>query len=99
MHNRHAWIQKLGDGVRREVRGIKHGKGWRLQAKRSDEERWTYYDEPTLDDLTEFRDILFRKYQRRRAAYEDVVWAERELARLRHELGVPSPSVDGPTEE
>jgi hypothetical protein len=33
--------------------------------------------------LGEFRDVLFRKYQRRRAAYEDVAWADRELARIR----------------
>jgi hypothetical protein len=33
--------------------------------------------------LEEFRDVLFRKYQRRRAAYEDVAWADRELARIR----------------
>jgi hypothetical protein len=35
--------------------------------------------------LEAFREILFRKYQRRRAAYEDVQWAERELARRRRE--------------
>ncbi|MBV8901522.1 MAG: hypothetical protein JOY92_15575 [Verrucomicrobia bacterium] len=87
MHNRHAWTQKLEDGCKREVRAIKQGGSWRFQSKRADQERWTYYDEPLLDDLTEFREILFRKYQRRRAAYEDVVWADRELGRLRNEAG------------
>ena len=87
MHNRHAWTQRLDDGIRREVRAIKHGKGWRFQTKRSDEARWTYYEDPPLADLTDFREILFRKYQRRRAAHEDVVWADRELVRLRHERG------------
>jgi hypothetical protein len=88
MHNRHAWTQRLEDGCKREVRVIKQGGSWRFQGKRAGQERWTYYNEPPLDDLTEFREILFRKYQRRRAAYEDVVWADRELARLRHEAGV-----------
>lgn len=88
MHNRHAWTQKLDDGCKREVRAVKQGKGWRFQAKRAGEEHWTYYDEPPLGDLEEFRGVLFRKYQRRRAAYEDVRWAERELGRLRHEGGV-----------
>jgi len=36
-----------------------------------------------LGDLEEFREVLFRKYQRRRASYEDVLWADRELARRR----------------
>ena len=91
MHNRHAWTQKLEDGCKREVRVIKQGQGWRFQAKRADQERWTYYDEPPVSDLMEFRDILSRKYQRRRAAYEDVVWAERELLRLKHEAGSGEP--------
>lgn len=96
MHNRHAWTQKLADGCKREVRVIKQGGGWRFQGKRADEERWTYYEKPLLDDLTEFREILHRKYQRRRAAYEDVIWADRELGRLRSEAGVPPA---GPTPE
>jgi hypothetical protein len=36
-----------------------------------------------MADLEEFREILFRKYQRRRAAYEDVLWADQELVRRR----------------
>ena len=85
MHNRHAWTQKLEDGCKREVPVVKQGRSWRFQAKRADQERWTYYDEPLLADLTEFREIVFRKYQRRRAAYEDVLWADREIVRLRPE--------------
>jgi hypothetical protein len=88
MHNRHAWTQKLEGGCKREVRVVKQGGSWRFQSKRTDQERWTYYDEPLLDDLTEFREIVFRKYQRRRAAYEDVVWADREIVRLRPEAGL-----------
>ena len=81
MHNRHAWIVRTDAGLKREVRVIKAAGSWRFQSKRADEERWTYYDEPPVADLEEFREILFRKYQRRRAAYEDVQWAEQELER------------------
>lgn len=83
MHNRHAWTGRAEDGVKREVRVIKNGGSWRFQTKRADEGRWSYYDEPPLEDLADFREVLFRKYQRRRASYEDVQWAERELARRR----------------
>jgi hypothetical protein len=76
-------MQKTGEGVKREVRVIKYGGEWRFQAKRADQEEWVYYREPLPADLEEFRDVLFRKYQRRRAAYEDVVWADRELAKIR----------------
>ena len=83
MHNRHAWVVRTDEGLKREIRVIKAGGSWRFQTKRSDEERWTYFDEPLLGDLEEFREVLFRKYQRRRASYEDVLWADRELARRR----------------
>jgi len=85
MHNRHAWTDRAENGVKREIRVVKSDGSWRFQAKRADEERWNYYPEPPLEDLEAFREILFRKYQRRRAAYEDVQWAERELARRRRE--------------
>jgi hypothetical protein len=62
---------------------IKQGGEWRFQSKRADEQEWVYYRDPLPADLEEFRDVLFRKYQRRRAAYEDVVWADRQLAKFR----------------
>jgi hypothetical protein len=84
MHNRHAWTEKNEEGRKREVRAVKSGGTWRFQSKSSDEMSWTYYDEPPLDDLEQFHQVLLRKYQRRRASYEDVLWAERELTRLRN---------------
>jgi hypothetical protein len=84
MHNRHAWTEKNEEGTKREVRVVKSGGTWRFQSKSSDEMNWTYYDEPLLDDLEQFRQVLLRKYQRRRASYEDVLWAEHELTRLRN---------------
>lgn len=83
MHNRHAWVQKTDEGVKREVRVIKHSGEWRFQAKRTDEQEWVYYRDPLPADLAEFREVLFRKYQRRRAAYEDVVWADQQLTKIR----------------
>ena len=86
MHNKHAWIVRSAEGQKREVRVIKTGGAWRFQSKRADEPFWSYHDEAPLEDLEEFREVLFRKYQRRRAAYEDVQWAEQELARQRDRL-------------
>jgi len=86
MHNKHAWIVRSAEGQKREVRVIKTGGALRFQSKRADEAFWSYYDEPPLEDLEEFREVLFRKYQRRRAAYEDVQWVEQELARQRDRL-------------
>ena len=72
MRSQHIWKERDADGRKREVRATKFGGEWRLQAKFSDEENWTYYDRPLPEDLTALRDVLFRKYQRRRASSEDV---------------------------
>lgn len=72
MPSQHIWTEKGEDGRKREVRATKFGGVWRLQAKLKDDSKWTYYDVPQLEDLLALKDIVFRKYQRRRASAEDV---------------------------
>ena len=72
MRSQHIWKEKEGDGRKREVRASRFGGVWRFQAKFADEDEWTYYDRPLLADVTALRDVVFRKYQRRRASAEDV---------------------------
>ena len=72
MRSQHVWKEKDADGRKREVRVTKFGGQWKFQAKFLDELEWTYYDRPLLEDLVALRDIVFRKYQRRRASAEDV---------------------------
>jgi hypothetical protein len=72
MPSQHIWTDKDEDGRKREVRATKFGGAWRFQAKVHGETDWTYYDRPPLDDLLKLKDIIFRKYQRRRASAEDV---------------------------
>jgi hypothetical protein len=50
----------------------KFGGAWRFQAKIAGDLDWTYYDRPLLEDLLTLKEILVRKYQRRRASIEDV---------------------------
>ena len=72
MRSQHIWTEKDEDGRKREIRATKFGGQWRLQAKTNEDEAWTYYDEPLLADLLALRDIVERKYRRRRASAEDV---------------------------
>ena len=84
MRNEHAWTHRADEGEKREVRAIKTQGRWRLQSKLRTDERWTYHDTPLVGDLVELRDILWRKYQRRRASHEDVLLADKMLAELNH---------------
>lgn len=54
------------------MRAEKFGGKWRTQAKLRDDESWTYYDVPLMDDLLELRRVLWNKYQRKHLAFEDV---------------------------
>ena len=80
MRSQHIWTERDEHGTKREVRATKFGGMWRLQAKTSGELDWTYYERPLLADLLALKDILFRKYQRRRASSEDVASVEKLIA-------------------
>lgn len=77
MRNQHVWKERDDQGRKREVRATKFGGEWKLQAKFSDEATWTYYDPPLLEDLRALKDIVDRKYCRRRASAEDVAAVEK----------------------
>lgn len=85
MPSQHIWKEKDAEGRKREVRVTKFGGEWRFQAKLVDETDWTYYERPLLEDLTALRDVVFRKYQRRRTSSEDVESIDRLLRLYDHE--------------
>jgi hypothetical protein len=82
MRSQHIWTEKDAEGRKREVRVTKFGGVWRFQAKHADENEWTYYERPLLNDLLKLKDVLFRKYQRRRASAEDVDSIEKLLRQV-----------------
>ena len=83
MPSQHIWTDRNQDGRKREVRATKFGGAWRLQAKIAGDLDWTYYDRPLLEDLLTLKDILVRKYHRRRASIEDVDSIEELIQELR----------------
>jgi hypothetical protein len=82
MPSQHIWTEKDDEGRKREVRATKFGGKWRLQAKIANEAVWTYYDRPPLDDLLKLKEIVSRKYQRRRASADDVASVDKLISDL-----------------
>ena len=80
MPSQHIWTEKDEEGRKREVRATKFGGRWRLQAKTAGDADWTYYDRPQLEDLLKLKDIIARKYQRRRASADDVASVDKLIA-------------------
>jgi hypothetical protein len=83
MRSQHIWTDRNQDGRKREVRATKFGGAWRLQSKVVGDLDWTYYDRPVLEDLLALKEILVRKYQRRRASVEDVASIEKLIQEQR----------------
>ncbi|HEV7867942.1 MAG TPA: hypothetical protein VGO90_09690 [Chthoniobacteraceae bacterium] len=77
MRNVHIWKTTTEEGDKREVRAEKFGGRWKLQAKLKNEDNWTYYETPLLEDLIELREVLFRKYQRKHLSWEDLAAVEK----------------------
>jgi len=80
MRSQHIWTERDEHGSKREVRATRFGGAWRLQAKTAGDLDWTYYERPLLEDLLALKEILARKYQRRRASNEDVVSVDKLIA-------------------
>ena len=94
MRSQHIWTDRNGDGKKREVRATKFGGAWRFQAKTTGDLDWTYYEHPLLEDLLALKEILVRKYHRRRASAEDVASVEKLIA---EETAVEQPRRDVPS--
>lgn len=77
MRSQHIWTERDEQGSKREVRATRFGGRWRLQAKTAGDLDWTYYEHPLLEDLLALKEILVRKYHRRRASSEDVASVEK----------------------
>ena len=88
MPSQHIWMERNEEGKKREVRATKFGGAWRIQAKTAGELDWTYYEHPLLEDLLALKEILFRKYQRRRASAEDVA-SVKKLISDQTQIGTP----------
>jgi len=71
MRSQHIW-KRSERGSKREVRATKFGGAWRFQAKTAGDVDWIYYERPLLEDLLALKEILVRKYQRRRASSDDL---------------------------
>ena len=83
MPSQHIWTDRNQNGRKREVRATKFGGTWRVQAKMAGDLDWTYYDHPLPEDLLTLKEVLVRKYQRRRASVEDVVSIEKLIQEQR----------------
>ncbi len=64
----HEWRGSAGENGRTYYRANHHAGRWSFQMREADEDAWTTYEPETfpLEALIEFREVLWKKVQRRR---------------------------------
>ncbi len=75
----HTWGERTPDGIHRYCRASRFRGQWRLASKLDGEDFWTREDPIAEGDLRSLRDVLWRKYQRRRLPWEHVAEIDRLL--------------------
>ncbi len=75
---KHEWRENTEEGDIRFVTakregGNRQGGGWEFQVRLKSEDEWTVLEKIPLDDLEYLREILWKKYQRKRVPYEQVL--------------------------
>jgi hypothetical protein len=103
MRNVHVWKTTTTEGEKREVRAERFGGRWKFQSKVPSAAQWSYYDVPPVDELETLRDIVWRKYQRKRLPWDDVASLDQMLKERRSDAGPiqetagEAPSTDRPS--
>jgi hypothetical protein len=92
MRNVHVWKTTTPEGEKREVRAERFGGRWKFQSKVPSEAQWSYYEVPPIDELEILREIIWRKYQRKRLPWDDVASLDRMLEE-RRPAEVPAPDA------
>lgn len=91
----HEWHERTADGDVRYIRAVRHAGQWRVQAKLKGDEHWAVLDPVPRRDLEQLRDVLWRKYQRRRLGYGDIEQVDRLIAAAPETAGdVENPESD-----
>ena len=62
----HEWHELTPEGDKRYFRARHQGKIWKFDTTLASDEDWHAIEDPDREYLDQLRDILFRKYQRKR---------------------------------
>ena len=83
---KHQWREQEDEGVR-YWRANYHGGRFELFTKLGDEERWQKLAPPSTADWEALREVLWRKYQRKRCPWNLVAKVDKILGKRNEEPG------------
>ncbi len=81
---RHEWKEETEEGLRL-YKAVYHSKEWRfataMKGRRATPSEWEDIDDPTDDNWEGLRDVLFRKYQRKRCPWKLIEEIDKRLGK------------------
>jgi len=81
---RHEWKVETEEGIRL-YRAVFHSKEWKfstgMKGVRSKPTEWTWVDNPTNEEWESLREVLFKKYQRKRCPWKLITDIDKKLGR------------------
>jgi len=77
MRNQHRWGEKGEDGIEIKWQATKFAGRWEIKCRGPETDGWEIVKNPSAETLENLRELLWRKYQRKRLAYEDVLAIEK----------------------
>ena len=77
---KHQWRGEDGDEMR-YWRANYHGGRFELYTKTDEDERWERLDPPSKENWEALRDVLWRKYQRKRCSWNLIAKVDKMLGR------------------
>ena len=81
---RHSWRERTSEGLR-FWRASYHAGKWSLASQWKGEEDWTAHDPMRRTEWVQLRDVLWRKYQRKRCPWELIDKIDRMLEEMEEE--------------
>ncbi len=67
---RHSWRELDEDGETVYYKAVMHGKEWTFETQMKGDEEWTRHDPIQRHQWVMLREILWRKYQRKRTPWK-----------------------------
>jgi hypothetical protein len=79
----HEWHENRPEGGKRYFRGYYNGRDWRFATTTPEDVDWPDLEKPDLGVWEALRDVLFRKYQRKRLNFRLLDSVDKILERVR----------------
>ncbi|MEO0416526.1 MAG: hypothetical protein AAF226_16395 [Verrucomicrobiota bacterium] len=86
---KHEWRDRAEDGELVYHQALHHAGRWSFKSTRKSDPDWMDHETPPLELVESFRDVLYKKYQRRRVPHSHMEQIDALLEELKESIPTP----------